>query len=319
VTESERAAVTLQVSLTPTDLPHARILLPHQLRTWAAQVEEVLLVVDGLRHARGGRFAEGWDERRPGLHALLEECAGLFSGVRVEGVDDAPQVRAEVGERFFGGREPPLKDGRGGPFYAYFFALHAARHELVLHIDSDMLFGGGSQTWATEAAALLSAREDVLACNPLGGPPTRDRSRWRDPPEPHDSPAFRCSSISTRVFLVDRRRLGPLPLRPPSRLRSRVNAKLRANPAVAFPEDLMTEAMHERGMVRIDLLGRDPGMWTLHPPYRSEKFYEALPELLRRVETGDVPERQRGDYDLNDSMFDWTEARAAFRRARWRV
>ncbi len=47
----------------------------------------------------------------------------------------------------------------------------------------------------------------------------------------------------------------------------------------------------------------------LHPPYRSEEFYRALPGLIERIENDDIPEAQRGDYELNDSMFDWSRAR----------
>lgn len=308
---------TLQISLAPTDLPHARVLLPHQLRAWAAQVDEVLLTVDVLHGRARTRFAEGWEERRPGLYALLDECARRHAGVRVAEVDYADEERRAVAERFFGGRPVPERDSRGGPFYAYFYGLHAAANELVLHIDSDMLFGGGSQTWLAEAAALLARRRDVLVCNPLGGPPTDDRARWRDPVEPHETLAFRCSSISTRLFLGDRARLAGLPLRSPRRLPSRAKARLHGNPPFALPEDLMTQAMHERGMVRIDLLGRLPGMWSLHPPYRSDAFYEQLPELVRRIEAGDVPDAQRGVHDIDDSLIDWSDARAAFRRRRW--
>ena len=50
-------------------------------------------------------------------------------------------------------------------------------------------------------------------------------------------------------------------------------------------------------------------MWSLHPPYRSEEFYRELPGLIERIENGDIPEAQRGDYELNDSMFDWSRAR----------
>ena len=59
----------------------------------------------------------------------------------------------------------------------------------------------------------------------------------------------------------------------------------------------------------MDLLGAAPGMWSLHPPYRSEQFYGELPRLIERIETGNVPDAQRGDYELNDSMFDWSSAR----------
>jgi hypothetical protein len=60
-------------------------------------------------------------------------------------------------------------------------------------------------------------------------------------------------------------------------------------------------------------------MWSLHPPYRSETFYTLLPELIARVEAGDVPVAQRGDFDVNDSMIDWSDARRATRRARTRA
>ena len=49
-------------------------------------------------------------------------------------------------------------------------------------------------------------------------------------------------------------------------------------------------------------------MYSLHPPFRSETFYRELPNLVARIGSGDIPEAQRGDYDVNASMIDWTEA-----------
>jgi hypothetical protein len=42
-----------------------------------------------------------------------------------------------------------------------------------------------------------------------------------------------------------------------------------------------------------------------------------LPELVRRVEAGDIPAAQRGDHDLNASLVDWSEATTALRQNRW--
>jgi hypothetical protein len=67
--------------------------------------------------------------------------------------------------------------------------------------------------------------------------------------------------------------------------------------------------MVKAGLSRVDFLGAEPGMWSLHPPFRSPEFYEALPRLIERIEASEVPETQRGDYDLNDSMLDWSSAR----------
>jgi hypothetical protein len=314
--------VSLQISLAPTDYPHAVTILPHQLRQWRGQVDDVAFTVD--LHRAPGRFSHAWEERRPQLDALLAGLVEDDPGARIQEVDyDAPAVSA-VGDAFFGGLLPPPKDSRGGPFYSYFYAAWAAREDLVLHMDSDMLFGGGSQSWVEQAVELLAERPDALACSPLPGPPTADGRLVSQAGErlPHPELAFGFHTLSTRIFLLDRARLitraAPLPLGPPPRLRSRVKARMRGNPSFALPEDLLTRTMKSRGLERVDFLGRAPGMWSLHPPFRSDQFYEELPELVARVEAGDVPDAQRGDHDLNDSMIDWTAARRAQRHSRWR-
>jgi hypothetical protein len=99
-----------------------------------------------------------------------------------------------------------------------------------------------------------------------------------------------------------------VPASPLQRLRARI---LGHPPEVIEAELLLSKTLQRFDLYRIDMLGSPPGMWSLHPPYRSEEFYRRLPELIRAVETGDVPEGQRGHYDLNDSMIDWTSARTA--------
>jgi hypothetical protein len=47
-------ATTLQINLTPTDLLHLIHILPHQLRQFGGQVDEMLLTVD--LHQSRGRF-----------------------------------------------------------------------------------------------------------------------------------------------------------------------------------------------------------------------------------------------------------------------
>jgi hypothetical protein len=73
-------------------------------------------------------------------------------------------------------------------------------------------------------------------------------------------------------------------------------------------EEILTAAMMQKGFCRIDLLGSGEGMYSLHPPYRSERFYRELPNLIARINAGHIPDAQRGDYDVNSSMIDWTDA-----------
>jgi hypothetical protein len=99
--------------------------------------------------------------------------------------------------------------------------------------------------------------------------------------------------------------------------RGLVRAAIQRQPAYDLPENILSRAMRDAGLYRVDLLGSAPGMWTLHPPHRSALFYEQLPALIDRVERGDIPEGQRGCYDINDTLIDWTSARAAIRARPW--
>jgi hypothetical protein len=175
---------------------------------------------------------------------------------------------------------------------------------------------------------LLGDHEDVLLAGPLPGPPRPDGRLLGQPfatPEPRASsdrqstPAFRFPTMSTRIFMVDLGRLdervGALPLELPLLLRSRIKARIKGNPSVAMPEQILTAALKRHGVARVDFLGREPGMWSLHPPFRSPAFYQELPDLIARVESGDVPDEQRGHYDVVDALFDFSEVRARLHRS----
>jgi hypothetical protein len=312
--------VTLQISLAPTDLPHAVHILPHQLQQWAGQVDEVLLVLD--THQSRGRFAEGWEERLPKMRLLIDQCCATYPNTYVREVDYSPEVMAKVGSLFFDQPSVPTKDFRGGPFYSYFFGLYAAKHNYVFHLDSDLIFGGGSKTWITEAVKLLADKNDILTCSPLPGPPTSDGQLKTQTAElePYTSLAFRFASLSSRLFLLDRERfiskIQRLRLNPPA-LSNILKAWVEGNPPYEIPEILFTQAMLEHRLYRVDFLGQEPGMWSIHPPYRSETFYQKLPEIIQLIEAGNVPEGQRGDYDLNDCLIDWSDVRMALEKKYW--
>lgn len=159
-------------------------------------------------------------------------------------------------------------------FYSYFFGLYAAKHNCILHMDSNMMFGGGSSTWVAEALQLLNERPDTLVCSPLPGPPTINGQLKSQKLEPASLPflAFRANSFSSRIFFIDRKRLysriKQLPLsQPPKRFVWRALAE--GNPPYNLPEGILTQSMLDHSLDRIDFLGSEPGMWSLHPPCRS--------------------------------------------------
>jgi hypothetical protein len=312
--------VTLQINLAPSDLLYAHHILPHQLRQFGSQVDEILLVLD--LHRSAGRFAEGWEERLPKIKLLIDDCCQQYFHANFKEVDYSPEAKKNVNQMFFNGQDIPPKDFRGGPFYSYFFGLYSAKNDYVFHLDSDLMFGGGSSTWIEEAIALLSGRPDILVCAPLPGPPTHDgtlKSQLAQP-EPHYSTAFRFDFLSTRLFMIDREKFTTqvkhLSLQSTSTW-GILKALVEGNPPYKLPEEMLTEAMSEKSLVRVDFLGKPPGMWSLHPPYRSKVFYDNLPQLIKKIESGDVPVDQLGDHDINDSLIDWSSARTTLKQNRW--
>jgi hypothetical protein len=228
-------------------------------------------------------------------------------------------VAAQLAALFFGGKPVPVKDWVGGPFYSYFFGLYAAQHAYVLHMDSDMMYGGGSHTWVSEALQLLTEQPDILACSPLPGPPTEDGSLRSQVLEPVPAPplAFRDVRLSTRHFLLDKTRFSTrikqLQLTQAAPRFRAWQAWLEGNPPYELPEIMFSRAMEQHGLQRIQFLGNTPGMWSLHPPYRSPLFYEQLPLFIQQIEAGEIPEGQRGCHDMNESMIDWSDVQKPLR------
>lgn len=322
--------VAFQVNLAPLDFPHARHILPHQIRCWREQVDRIVLTVD--TRPGTGRYAEDWHRHEQDFGALLRTVAAGDPKVSVVDVDYGPRACAALSAAFLGGAAVPVKDSYGAPFHAYLFGLLAAGARYVLHADADMLYGGGSRTWLREALEVLRAREDVLVAGPYPGPPLEDgripdavaarhagAQRYGSAPQALGLafPAMRFSHMSTRSFLIDldrfRSAVGVLEVEPTSPPRWSTTS-----PGPAPLEIALSRALADRDLARVDLLGSGPGMWVLHPPFRTEEFLRDLPEIIARVEAGDVPDGQRGDFDLNDAMVDWSAARRRSRRRQGR-
>jgi hypothetical protein len=312
---------TLQINLCPADYPHARVLLHHQIRRMRPMVDEVLLSLDLNRPPAFDKVE--WEERMRPMQELLDDVR-RDHGVRVEEIDYSPEARRTVADYFFGGVEVPLKDFRGRPFFPYLQPLMTASTPWVFHIDSDMMLGGTSTTWIEEAQDLLLEHPEYIVASPLPGPPRADGTVLRQPTATYvePAPAITITRMSSRVHFLNiqllRERLAPIPLAK-APLHGRLWTRRQHNPPYEKLEVTMEKEFARRGLERIDFLGANGGLWGLHPPFRSPAFYDRLESLVAAVEADDVPDAQRGDYDVNDSMLDWTDARKAIRNERIRV
>ncbi len=326
---SADAGSAVQISTYPMDARHAEHLVPHWIRTWRGMVDRIVITIDTHR-SRSGRYrGSNFDASLAALRNHIERAREHYPQLEVHDVDYSPDVRRQVAQRFFALDDIPVKAWDGGPFYSYFYGMFMARARYIVHYDGDMLFGGGSTQWMREAIDLFDARPDLLLVSPFPGPPRPDGAIFGhevmqngEPPKRENLPAlaYRFDHASTRIFLIDMQRfdrsVGALPLLRPSPLQ-RLKAFILKNPPQAREgEYILSRTLTKFGLCRIDFLGVAPGLWSLHPPYRTEEFYRRLPEIIRRVESGALPVEQLGHFDLHDSVVDWTEARAAASRGR---
>jgi hypothetical protein len=324
-----RNKIVLQINMHPNDARHVVHTLPHQIRMWGSQIDRVLIALD-LHRSRAGRYRNNeFDQNLKKIDAILHDI-GRDYPIEVAHVDYTPETRRKVSQSFFLSGDIPDKAWDGGPFYSYFYGLWAAKADYVLHMDSDMLYGGGNPRWIAEAIALFEHRPELLFVAPLSGPPRHDhillgQLGWTSGDVKRDpglSDAYLFPTVSTRIFLMSmpllRERVGMLTLTAPS-LTQQMRATIMGNPPRALEaETVLSRNMQAHSLSRIDLLGSGQGMWSLHPPYRSELFYRELPQLIKDIEQGRIPEEQRGRYDVHDSMIDWSEQRRAnTRRHRW--
>ena len=313
---SARHPVSLHISLSPRDVRHARAILPHQLRLFGESVEEVVVTIDTL-----GRSATEAGPELKELQTIVAPWSAVAPHTVVRLVDYSPARRHALSERFFARGMIPRQTYRVGPFHAYFDGWFATTQKYLFHLDSDMLLGGHPAGWMEEAIALLQADPSVFACNPLPGPPRTDFG-INQPSQPLSAPrgAHSIDGFSSRIFFMARERLvNPAPKLPLKRAywRGRLRGLLEGTSGIALPEDIIGEQMRRLGQHRVDFLGAAPGCWSLHPPFRNPEFFRRLEEIVTRVERDDFPAAQRGDYDLNDSVIDWSDARAAIARNRW--
>jgi hypothetical protein len=310
--------VTLQINLAPGDYYHAAHLLEHHIEVFESQTSEILLTFD-FNPARL-RDVQKAERESASLYGLIASLQKQHRSVVVGEVDyNMPMVSAVLGHFFTNGAQ--LYDFRGAPIYAYLFGLYSAKNDLVFHIDSDMLFGGFSATWIRDAIDLLQADSEIMTVGPLPGPPHPDRILLGQ--EEHSAYndmayAFKFSSMSTRVFFMDRRLLAHKLRSSKPLLKGRLFALYEGFPQSDTLERIISASMRASQKYRVDFLGPGRGLYSLHPLYRSEAFYHSIPDTLRRLKDGDIPDEQFGHFNICDSFLDWGDAKTLYNQGRLR-
>lgn len=310
----DQPTITLQINAAPTDVRFLARTLSHQLNVLGPQADQVRITAD-IRPSSKGRFHFS-DEQISDFKEILTSFEKENEKVSVDYVDYSDETIQKVAQEIWGRDSLPVKDYRGGPFYSYIYGLFRAETDYIFHLDSDMFLGGGCSTWCRDAIELLKDDPHVAIIKPLSGPPKKDRSapfQFGEPLVPYRdlSTAYFSDNFTTRIFFTEKSRLiqifKDINIERPDILRT-LAGKLQRNPAVKAPEQLLSNYLSRTEFCRLDYLGAEPGMWALHPPFRSEEFYEKLDTIIAAVESGDIPDAQRGYYDINHAFVDWSSA-----------
>ena len=299
-------ACTLTFLAARPDMPFIRETLPHLVRMLRFPFSERLLLIDTA--PLPPRY-----DGIPGIGTLEEMLALGRDFIRTGVIDRIIEVRHTDPSQLAIYRSQhtrPVRhtrDHRGYPNLACALELALPQTDYLLHFDSDMLLHcAPGFDWVSHAIQLLEEHPDIIAVAPRPGPPTPDGSLTRQPAGHVLDPAafYRFKHFSTRRFLIDRRRFRRLlPIEPRSASRRLwLESLFRFRSPLEAWEVLISRALEKSMFFRADTGGGEA--WTLHTPDHGAEFLWALPRIITRIERGDFPPAQAGDYDLQLRL--WT-------------
>jgi hypothetical protein len=290
---AELPPVAAVIKATALDVPFLGITLPHMLEQAKHPFCERVLVLDRRRRFEG-KYARRTGGTVEELDALARELEISRIIDRVVTIEELLPRRDEVLVRYFGddaGKISPLAT-TGGPILATLLGLEDVNTDFVVQFDADMLFHAAGPSWVAAGLRTLAADPNIWLVMTHAGPPAgakghpsslgslnARRARWD--PELH---VWRFASASTRYFLTDRRRL---------------HGQLRfvANGRGCAPLELCIGAALRRHGASRATLALD-GSWDLHPATHEAPFPAWIGDIAAAVVRGEVPSRQRGQYDL---------------------
>ncbi len=305
------ADFTLQVNLSPGDIPYAHMTCPDLIAAHRSRVSEVIGVVDCCRPQKtkiidpDQRFPEPVFQRKVAQITAIAEgfvADGLFDRVVFLRPDD--DYLNHLWSRYLGNAVTVTHDYGGCALTGYLAALDAPRTRYLIHYDADMmLYQERDYDWVNAAADYLDRHSSAIAATPRICPPI-DISVEPDCVSCEDGRPLVCIPdgwlddwFSTRCFLMDREKLCRfLPL-VDWRLRLELFGIRWLNRGYPrSPEVMLFRRLGRAGQRRLILNSRSA--WLLHPQTKPDRLIALWPEILRCVRNGQVPDDQRGCPDL---------------------
>jgi hypothetical protein len=306
--------VTLQINVAPFDYRHVIHLLDHHINVFNdTEVNEILLVYD--ENKKHKKIPADWFDYNEKLKSFMNMRKQKHPMIQIISVDMKDQSRKDIEDFFFCKGKLKLYDFRGAAFFSYLFGLYHAKNDYIIHLDSDMFLGGGSKTWLSEAQEILEQDKQVLMVSPLPGPPHPEQLLIHQRYEKYKNGnySYRFTTMSTRIFMIDKQRFAKVLKSFWPNIARIAWAIVKRFPINDGLEDTVSKVMKQKGLIRVDFLGKSPGLWSLHPIRRSEIFYNSIPQMIERMYRMEMPKNQFGYYNFTDSFIDWSDAEKPYK------
>lgn len=303
--------LTVQVNLSPGDLPYAELTVPRLLCAHP-EARRRLLVVDCTRPQRTkivdpeSRFPEpAFTEKTGRLVQLAESFKERNLADDVVYLRTGDDTIQQLSQKYLAGRLDCTHDYGGCALMAYLFALEAPTTRYAVHYDADiLLYTRAAFDWTREAIDVMSGSGKIVAATPRISPPFTTVGSTIDAPSRREvrrlervANGWLNDWFSTRCFLIDRVKLSQyLPL-----LRGRIYLETllvkwlnRGYPR--SPEILLFRTVGGSGGRRLNLMS--DLAWFIHPSDKGGRFLALLPRILEKIVVADVPDEQCGEPEL---------------------
>lgn len=303
---------TLSINTCVTDVQFLLQTVPHLVRSCRYPFVEKMLVLDTA--SMKGRYKH---QSLPSMVELESVAQTLVEQGFIDTiikVDYQAAVRRPILKKHLGASVRETHDFRDAPIYAYLFAYEAAHGDYFLHFDADMLlYQSEDYNWIQAAIDHLKHNPEILSITPLPGPPASGLTLKQRGIEYKLDPAgfFSFKEFTARRYLLDRRRFDqclPLPVSYISWKRKLASLFTRRS-AIERWEGMVTNRLLSSHYIRADLAS--PKAWTLHGIDHGAKFLQLLPQIIERIERGQYPSEQAGNYDLDLELWETPETSLA--------
>lgn len=303
--EKREVVCSLVINVARGDTPILEYTLPHILNTHKVRFAEVLIVVD--EKLAEGRIGKSYPQHS--LHELYE----ILGKVKKRGYEFRQEVvsyRQEdvdrTYEKWFGRSLGNYRCAGGTPIYAFLCGLELARHDICLHLDSDMLiYDPGPLSWTIKAIEILKEIPEVLFVNQTWGLQTKSSPAPESMPSVDLGYGQRVSkAFSSRCFLFSMKKIEStfLPIAPAKHpLFKRVAYYLQNRSQYLALEQMVSKALVYKHMYRADL----DNNWgfNLHAWDKTIFRNTHIENVLQEISEGRVPVKHISKHNLDYDLF----------------